>query len=41
MRLVEYKMVLMDSLNVLRGIWVDAIELHNSLQGFHICLIDL
>jgi hypothetical protein len=33
-------MVLIDSLNVLKGAWVDAIELHNSLQGFHIHLVN-
>ena len=33
-------MVLIDSLNVLRGAWVDVIELHNSLQGFHLRLVD-
>ena len=33
-------MVLIDSLNVPRGAWVDVIELCNSLWGFHICLVD-
>jgi hypothetical protein len=32
--------VVVDSSNVSRGIWVDVIELHNSLQSFHIHLVD-
>jgi hypothetical protein len=39
-KLMEWEVAPVDSSNIPEGTWVNAIELHNGLWGFHVHFVD-